>query len=186
MNRATSFSIVVGVVACTATAVVAWLASSVSRNQCECEFAEAVGSEDYATVARLLRHGTSPNVDVFRFASDVGCSNQAWTLTFNRPKPLRWPALVYTLRSDIAHGDVGNTKMARLLLEASADPNASDELGNTPLIIASWYGNAEAVRLLLARNANRSAINNEGQTALDVARRNRHREIVSLLSAGRP
>lgn len=185
MKRGVSFVIAACaacMVICFAVVVVS-LTSAVRRNCNDCEFAMAVGNEDVAAVARLLRRGASPNTDIFRFASDADCSGQTWTHIFDYPGPIRCTALVYTLRPIKAHRDLGNTQIARLLLEAGAAPNTADEEGNSPLIVAAWYGNAEAVRLLLARGANRNAANSQGFTALGAARRNGHQEIIALLSA---
>lgn len=142
----------------------------------------ALGDEDYIRVENLLKRGASPNTDVFRFTTHAGCWEQAFRSADSGGS--RCPALIYTLMPMRRDG-VGNTGMARLLLERGAQPEVTDWEGNTPLIVASWYGNAEIVRLLLAMGVKRSSVNNKGLTALDVARRNGHREVVMLLSTGK-
>ncbi len=59
---------------------------------------------------------------------------------------------------------------ARLLLEAKANPNVSDQQGNTPLMLAvSPYDRAELVQMLLEYGADINATNSVRETALNNA-----------------
>jgi len=52
------------------------------------------------------------------------------------------------------------------LLQNSADPNARDSEGNTPIILAASTGFSDGVRLMIAGKAQVDAANNRGETAL--------------------
>ncbi len=79
----------------------------------------------------------------------------------------------------------GKTAIARLLIEARANVNLADELGNTPLFYAASGGDVELVDLLLKASARVDAANRQGLTPLMAAARAGQRENVAhLLSAG--
>lgn len=183
MPQTLSLGTIAGIGICVTACISGMISFVFKSNQerCKCELANAIGSEDYSATTHMLHQNASPDVDVFRYSPDVGCSGQAIGLVFT-PATRRRPALNYTLFPQTAR-DVGNTKMARILLEAGANPNLVDENGDTSLHIASNYGNAEAVRLLLMRGANRAATNSKGQTALDLARLKSHTTIIALLTS---
>ena len=71
--------------------------------------------------------------------------------------------------------------IAKLLLEAGANPNLQDKAGNTALFLASQNGFETNVRLLLEMGADRDLQNKEGQTALFCASHRNRPEIVALL-----
>jgi len=48
----------------------------------------------------------------------------------------------------------GPVETARILLDAGADVNARNDLGETPLVLSARYGQAEMVKLLISRKAN--------------------------------
>jgi len=70
-------------------------------------------------------------------------------------------------------------------MDAGADPEARNSVGNTSLLIASWLGRTENVRLLLERGANLDARNNEGTDALTAAQRQGHDDVVAILRAAK-
>ena len=83
----------------------------------------------------------------------------------------------------------GHLEVARLvLLKLNADINSRNEMGSTPLHLASaghyWKlgGNPDVVRLLLDHGADEQAQNLSGETASEVARGPKKHEIVQLLS----
>ena len=55
------------------------------------------------------------------------------------------------------------------LIEAGADPNATNHAGNTTLHAAAYRGSVGAIRALLAAGAVPKARNAYGATALDIA-----------------
>ncbi|CAE7767557.1 unnamed protein product, partial [Symbiodinium sp. CCMP2456] len=75
----------------------------------------------------------------------------------------------------------GHTESVRLLLEAGADKDTSDEQGRTSLIEASLGNHAEIAQLLLEARADVHALDNFGRTALLCASGCGHMAIVNLL-----
>ena len=73
----------------------------------------------------------------------------------------------------------GNLSQAQTLLAKGADPNASDLLGTTPLMIASAKGYLDIVILLLQFGANVDAIDKNDNTSLMYAVS--HPNIVKIL-----
>ena len=55
---------------------------------------------------------------------------------------------------------------AKLLLEAGSDPNALDEKGKTPLIVAAQTGGKRSIPILLDHGADINALTYIGSTAL--------------------
>ena len=70
---------------------------------------------------------------------------------------------------------------ARLLLDAGADPNATQAGGFTPLHSAAQNGNRALVELLLSRGADVAARSDDGRTALSLAEQAGRQEVVELL-----
>lgn len=69
----------------------------------------------------------------------------------------------------------------QLLLAAGADVHASDQFGNTSLMIAAFNGSAECVRILLAAGADVHAVDKDGRSALMLADSEDHQDCVELL-----
>lgn len=88
----------------------------------------------------------------------------------------------------MAAAERGSVDVARRLLNAGADVNATDKYGSTALMAASSAGHTDVVKLLIAAGANvnmKTTGTYGGETALWEASRNGRPEIVrSLLAAG--
>lgn len=88
------------------------------------------------------------------------------------------------LRNQALHACIalGNSvDIARLLIEAGADVNATAAGGYTPLHIAASSGNRDMVLLLLERGADRIARCDQDKTPADYARERGHDQVVALL-----
>ena len=75
----------------------------------------------------------------------------------------------------------GYADIARALIDANADVNAANSLGNTPLIRSACTGRLELTRALLEAGANIDAQNADGYSALILARRRGNQEVADLL-----
>jgi len=72
-------------------------------------------------------------------------------------------------------------EVARLLVEAGADVNATAAGGYTPLHLAASQGSREIVALLLESGANRETRCDQGKTAADYARERGHFQVAAIL-----
>jgi ankyrin repeat protein len=72
----------------------------------------------------------------------------------------------FTALTRAAH--FGHLEVARLLLDAGANPSLENSNGDTPLMDAAEHGHLEVLRLLLARGASLGA-SNDGWTAFHAA-----------------
>lgn len=89
------------------------------------------------------------------------------------------------LRNQALHACIalGNSlEVARLLIEAGADVNATAAGGYTPLHLAASNGKREIVLLLIESGANREACCDQGKTAADYARERGHDDVAALLA----
>lgn len=77
----------------------------------------------------------------------------------------------------------GHGPIARVLLQAGADPDRSGANYEPPLVVAARRGDKISVEALLAAGADLSLGDNTGRTALEWARQARHGEIITLLEA---
>jgi len=85
---------------------------------------------------------------------------------------------VTALHAAVARRDV---EIAKMLLEAGADPNARQERGFAPLHDAAANGNAPLVELLLTHGALADAKTDDGKTPADMAAERGHKELVERL-----
>ena len=76
----------------------------------------------------------------------------------------------------------GQVNAVDVLLRAGANPNDIDSDGETPLIVAAYYGNAAIIKQLIEAGANVNAREpRNSSTALFVAAWKGHRDVVELL-----
>lgn len=85
---------------------------------------------------------------------------------------------VTALHGAVARRDV---EIAKMLLDAGADPNARQERGFVPLHDAAANGNAALVELLLQHGARADAKTDDGKTAGDMATERGHKELAEML-----
>jgi ankyrin repeat protein len=85
---------------------------------------------------------------------------------------------VTALHGAVARRDV---EIAKMLLEAGADPNARQERGFVPLHDAAANGNAALVELLLKHGAHADAKTDDGKTAGNMAAERGHKELAETL-----
>jgi F-type H+-transporting ATPase subunit beta len=116
----------------------------------------AVERDDEAMVRRLLEHGA---------ATDGACGCATGESPLWAAVLLRRPAI------------------ARVLLEAGADPNAAAATRSAPLHVAAMRGERELVRLLLAHGADCTLRDAGGRTPAEWARSKGFGEVAALLEA---
>ena len=71
--------------------------------------------------------------------------------------------------------------VAKVLIAAGSDPNATDLEGWTPLHGAAESGDREVAKVLIQAGSDPKAKNNEGKTPLDIARERGHNDVVQML-----
>ena len=99
----------------------------------------------------------------------------------NRPATLRvQPAPSdITLAADLARA--GRSVELSALLTRGFPVDATDDKGNTPLMLAAYHGHTETVRILLKAGATPDTRNTKGQTPLGGVAFKGHVEIARLL-----
>jgi hypothetical protein len=76
---------------------------------------------------------------------------------------------------------LGHTRVARLLLDCTADVNARDRYNSAPLHEAAGDGNLDIVRLLLNHGADINSLDRQGDSPLHKAMRSQKFEVAELL-----
>jgi ankyrin repeat protein len=76
---------------------------------------------------------------------------------------------------------IGNIEGVKVLINKQIDLNATDTLGNTPLMKAVRFGQFEIVKLLLAHKVKVNEKNSSGWTALKYALYTGRQDIADLL-----
>jgi len=93
------------------------------------------------------------------------------------------PMRVQPLHSAAAHSDPATaTAIGQLLLEAGADPNATQQKGFAPLHEAALNGNMALAGLLLEFGANPTQENEDGETPIQLAVSAGHAPVASVLA----
>jgi hypothetical protein len=75
-------------------------------------------------------------------------------------------------------------KIADRLLAEDCDVNATNNMGQTALMMAALFGRSEIVRLLIAHGANAALKDKAGNTAAGLAQQQGNAEVVTLLGGG--
>ena len=76
----------------------------------------------------------------------------------------------------------GFAAIARLLLDAGADPARTNRAGQTALMMAALFNQREIISMLLTAGADRSARDSSGKTAADIALAQGNDELASILA----
>jgi ankyrin repeat protein len=75
----------------------------------------------------------------------------------------------------------GDIDCIQILLNAGANPNTYDKLGQTPLMNVAEYGDGEAAEALLEHGADPAAKNRKGETILAIAQQSGQRDVIEAL-----
>jgi len=89
------------------------------------------------------------------------------------------PELVSRLHSSVKMGDAEGVKR---LLMASVDPDAVDQSGSTPLLVAAGRGHLGVIEQLIAFGADAN-ISKDGNTPMTMAFQRGHKDVLKLLFA---
>jgi hypothetical protein len=147
--------------------VLSFLVSTLRRDSANRALAQAVGDHDIEGVRLALHRGANPNADIYEALLSqwdrIGHIG-------NKAEPPSVPVLLYaTVDYRIPQTDP-DTTLVRLLLEAGASPNCTNDRGETPLMTAACWGDRNHVRLLLKSGAQVNIRDHRGYTALHWAR----------------
>lgn len=145
----------------------------------------AIGKNDAPMALLLLNHGAEPRIatlegeSLWRFALERDCLPCAKAVIFHggqRDHDYQEALLRASGR--------GHIEIVEYLLDLGFDPNAVNDGGWTPLVVAISHQDPKAVQLLLERGAdpNLCPLKNY-ETAMDVAKARNDNEIAALLEA---
>ena len=137
------------------------------------------------TVSILLSCGTDPNLQskmgwtalMFSFVESVDDCIPLLLISAGADPNMQTRAGFTALMVAVCYNGSG----IEVLLNAKADMNAQDQLGNTALHHSASYGNLITTELLLSAGADPSQINSVGETAVDMALDSQHHDICQLL-----
>jgi ankyrin repeat protein len=130
----------------------------------------AIVSTDPAAVDAFSPDGFSP-VGYAAFFGHAGLLRALIDRGGEVNAPSRNAMRVCPLHSAAAHADQARAvDLARMLLDAGADPNAQQQGGFTALHEAGHNGNTGLIALLLSRGADAAIKNEKGATPEDLAR----------------
>jgi ankyrin repeat protein len=76
---------------------------------------------------------------------------------------------------------LGHVAVARMLVEAGADVNVTDDKGWTPLHWAAKVGDRELFGLMVEADGHLLALDNEGNTPLDILSEYRHDGVLEMV-----
>ncbi|SVD88287.1 uncharacterized protein METZ01_LOCUS441141, partial [marine metagenome] len=79
--------------------------------------------------------------------------------------------------------ELENKVVVELLIKASAEVDAKDDGGRTPLYAAIYFGQKENAELLIANGADVNAETTFGASVLDAALSKKHEELINLIKA---
>lgn len=168
------------------------LAMALAAARAQLDVFEATCVGDHAAVLRLI----DAQPALVNAVSPDGFSPAGYAAFFGHPEilqaliargaevdtPSRNAMRVRPIHSAAAHGHVDKAiELARLVLEAGADPNAVQQGGYTALHEAARKGNLALIALLRKHGADLRMANEEGQRAVDLARANAHPAAARML-----
>lgn len=115
------------------------------------------------------------------YSASFGLNKVVSSLILQDPNPVSINSRGSRYGGTALHGAVlrEHPQVVKLLLEAGADPNRSDDNQVAPLHTAEIYWNVEVISLLLDYNA-RIDKSFQGGTSLQCARKSGHREVVDI------
>jgi len=107
----------------------------------------------YPLLSHVIKHGS---YRVFKTVLATG-------IDVNQMDEDGWTALMWAI-------DYDRDEVVNVLLASGADANACDIYGDTPLLLACYWGDSvEVVKMLLAAGADVNARNIDGKTPLSVS-----------------
>ncbi|MGC8578720.1 MAG: ankyrin repeat domain-containing protein [bacterium] len=113
----------------------------------------------------------------FTFLSLEGCTRTPESAL----KELNKLNIPYTKEQFLHYAQTGNRKVVELFLQAGMNVNATDENGQTALMLAASNGHIRTVKLLIKHGAYIDIADKSGNTALSLATKGNYMNIVKLL-----